>query len=47
MGVFVDSGTSEVQFTYRPTYFYWALGLTILAASTLILAGVMVRRQRR
>ena len=47
MGVFVDSGTSEVQFTYRPTYFYWALGLTILAASTLILAGVMVRHQRR
>ena len=46
MGVFVDSGTSEVQFTYRPTYFYWALGLTILAASTLILAGVMVRHQR-
>ena len=47
MGVFVDSGTSEVQFTYRPTYFYWALGLTILAASTLILAAVLVGYQRR
>lgn len=46
MGVFVDSGTSEVRFTYRPTYFYWALGLTILAASTLILATVMVGCQR-
>ena len=47
MGVFVDSGASEVQFTYRPTYFNWALGLTILAASTLLLAAVMVRYQRR
>ncbi len=46
MGVFVDSGISEVQFIYRPTYFYWALGLTILAASTLILAAVGVRYQR-
>ena len=46
MGVFVDSGTAAVQFTYRPTYFYWALGLTIFAASTLILAAVIVRHQR-
>ena len=46
MGIFVDSGTSEVQFTYRPTYFYWALGLTILAAATMILAAVMVGYER-
>lgn len=47
MGVSVDSGISEVQFTYRPTYFYWALGLTILAASTLVLAAVGDRYQKR
>lgn len=46
MGVSVDSGISKVQFTYRPTYFYWALGLTILAASTLVLAAVGDRYQR-
>jgi len=46
MGVSVDSGISKVQFTYRPTYFYWALGLTILAASTLILAAVGGRYRR-
>ena len=46
MGVFVEAGTSEVQFTYRPTYFYWALGLTIFAAFTLILAAVLVGYER-
>ena len=46
MGVSVDSGISEVQFTYRPTYFHWALGLTILAAFTLVLAAVGDRYRR-
>ena len=46
MSVFVDSGTSVVLFTYRPTYLDWSLGLTMLAASALVLAAVMVRYQR-
>ena len=46
MGVFVEAGTSEVQFTYRPTYFCWAMGLTIVAAFTLIVTAVLVGYER-
>jgi hypothetical protein len=35
MGVQVDAGASEVEFTYRPTGFVWALGLAVAALGVL------------
>ena len=44
MGVGIGSGTSNVEFVYRPTHFGWALGLTTF--SLLVLAVLSFRRYR-
>ena len=35
MGVQIDAGASQVEFSYRPTGFYWAVGMTVAALGVL------------
>ena len=47
MGVTVDSGTSQVEFSYLPTHFYAGMILTCLAVSALIVASLLILRGRQ
>ena len=35
MGVRVEAGQSEIEFSYRPTHFYWAAMMTLAALAVL------------
>ena len=46
MGVTLDSGTSQVEFNYWPTHFYWSLISSGLAGVILIVAALLIYRRK-
>jgi len=47
MGVPVDVGVSQVEFSYRPTGFFWALGLTVAALGVLAFSTFKLRSESK
>jgi uncharacterized membrane protein YfhO len=45
MGVPVDAGASQVEFSYRPTGFFWALGMTVAALGVLAFSAFKLRSE--
>jgi hypothetical protein len=43
MGVQVGAGASQAEFTYRPTRFFWALGITVAALGVLAFSAFKLR----
>jgi hypothetical protein len=44
MGVPVESGHSEIEFSYRPTHFYWAAAMTLAAFA--VLGGCLYKERK-
>src|SRR4030095_1953094 len=43
IGVPVEAGASQLEFSYRPTGFLWALGMTVAALGMLAFSGFKLR----
>ena len=43
IGVHVDAGTSQAEFTYRPTGFFWELGLAVASLGVLAFSAFKLR----
>jgi hypothetical protein len=42
LGVFLEPGKHRVEFSYRPTGFYWAIGLVVAALATLVFSASQI-----
>jgi len=47
IGVHVDAGTSQAEFTYRPTGFFWALGLAVASLGVLAFSAFKLRSESK
>ena len=47
MGVQIDAGASQVEFAYRPTVFFWALGMTVAALGVLAFSVFKLRSESK
>ena len=47
MGVQVDAGASQAEFTYRPTRFFWALGMTLAGLGVLAFSAFKLRSESK
>jgi len=47
LGVQVDAGSSQVEFTYRPTGFFWALGMMGAALGVLAFSAFKLRSESK